>query len=708
MSATPIASAGALRIGRVDFVSPDEIKVSLDVEAPEDIALNTGIPRAFPRLNGYVLVNTSDGYMVGQIQWITVQPSQFPKRRGMQDFGLVDLPYPVRKLSLNPLGTLQQASGSESENSYNFTRGMGSYPAVGDEVLLPTQRQLRAIVESGVNRRVRIGTSPLAANAEVKIDPDRLFGRHLAVLGNTGSGKSCSVAGLIRWSLDAAQRERKGEENPNARFIILDPNGEYSHTFDDIQGVRQFAVGAGDGANQLRVPLWLWNSAEWTAFTQATARTQRPTLVQALRTVKDGSVDEDTSSQREMRRYLRTIVSLIQIAKNSGTPWAGFPKAKGFLEMIEKWKDGFAVQKQDYFSKDENAVLAVLSCYVNEKLLKPRSSNHPNVNFTKKEIDDLLVFAKLAYGEFGGSDSETLPIDADLPLPFTGDQLLRSVEANAELMGVSDYVETMLMRIRALLSGARLRQIAGSDGKTSEESLSGWLASYIGDDGSSAGPVSVIDLSLVPAEIVHLVTAVIARVTLEALQRYRRLNGGKTLPTVLVMEEAHTFVRRYRDDPDNQSVAAVCCKVFEKIAREGRKFGLGMVLSSQRPSELSSTVLSQCNSFLLHRISNDRDQELVNRLLPDSLSGLLHDLPSLPSRQAVLLGWASELPVLVEIDEIPEKYRPRSDDPDYWNVWLGKEERNVDWKSIADDWQQNDGGSILDNGGQTGPQRGEE
>ena len=92
-------------------------------------------------------------------------------------------------------------------------------------MLLPTQGQLRAIVESGDNRQVLIGTSPLAANAEVKIDPDRLFGRHLAVLGNTGSGKSCSVAGLIRWSMDEARNARGGSD-PNARFIVLDPNGE--------------------------------------------------------------------------------------------------------------------------------------------------------------------------------------------------------------------------------------------------------------------------------------------------------------------------------------------------------------------------------------------------------------------------------------------------------------------------------------------------
>ena len=191
-----------------------------------------------------------------------------------------------------------------------------------------------------------------------------------------------------------------------------------------------------------------------------------------------------------------------------------------------------------------------------------------------------------------------------------------------------------------------------------------------------------------PADVIHLVTAVVARMTLEALQRYRKLNQGKTLPIVLVMEEAHTFIKRYKDDAENQSSATICCQVFEKIAREGRKFGLGLVLSSQRPSELSPTVLSQCNSFLLHRISNDRDQELVHKLVPDNLHGLLRDLPSLPSRHAILLGWASELPVLVKMKDLPENHRPKSDDPDFWAVWSGQVERKVNWKTIADDWQQ--------------------
>ena len=117
-----------------------------------------------------------------------------------------------------------------------------------------------------------------------------------------------------------------------------------------------------------------------------------------------------------------------------------------------------------------------------------------------------------------------------------------------------------------------------------------------------------------PTEVVHIVTAVVARIVFESLQRYVKLNEV-ALPTVLVMEEAHTFIKRYREDVENQDAAAICCQVFERIAREGRKFGLGLVLSSQRPSELSPTVLSQCNTFLLHRINNDRDQELVHRFV---------------------------------------------------------------------------------------------
>jgi DNA helicase HerA-like ATPase len=188
--------------------------------------------------------------------------------------------------------------------------------------------------------------------------------------------------------------------------------------------------------------------------------------------------------------------------------------------------------------------------------------------------------------------------------------------------------------------------------------------------------------------VIHIVIAVLGRLVFEATQRYRKLKGVE-LPTVLVLEEAHTFLKKGSVQNDSGIIlpSQMCRDTFERIAREGRKFGLGLVVSSQRPSELSATVLAQCNTFILHRIVNDEDQRLVGQLVPDNLGGLLGELPNLPSRQAILLGWATPVPVLVEVRELEEAHRPRSNDPRFWDVWTGGESRSIDWKAIADDWQ---------------------
>jgi hypothetical protein len=689
---TPIAIADSLRIGSVDFVSPDEIKVLLDIEAPSNVALNTGVPRPFPRINSYVLLPGDSGFLVAQIEWITIERSQYPKRKGMQDFGVVDLPFPLRKMSLMPVGVLKEIKNGK-DSTYSFSRGVEIFPTVGDPVLLPLQTELKSIVESGENRRVKIGISPLAGNAEVSVDPDRLFGRHLAILGNTGSGKSCSVAGVIRWSLEAAKQSKDESFYTNSRFIILDPNGEYAQAFKDMDNVRLFAVEAdkANGIKQLQVPLWLWNTAEWCAFTQASSRTQRPTLIQALRTVRDGSLDSVLTPSTDMRRYLCTLIDILKIEINSGDPWAAgqknFGRRKSFYDGLLSWQNGVA--NNNSFSDKENEVLTVFKQKLDEMIdahTKTATNQFPTFLFDNTTVTELLARASHAHSAFGGADQDTLPIDADIPRPFTGDEFLRSVQANAELLKTTEYTETMLMRIRTLLSDSRMKTITNCE---PDLTLEKWLDNYICPDNSTEGAITVIDLSLVPAEVIHIVTAVISRMTLESLQRYRNINKGKTLPTTLVIEEAHTFIRKYASDAEGTATYSMCTQVFEKIAREGRKFGLGLVLSSQRPSELSSTVLSQCNTFLLHRISNDSDQELVSKLVPDNLRGLLRELPSLPSQRAILLGWASELPVMVQMNYLSEEHRPLSNDPDYWRVWTDtSEQRIADWKLIVSNWQE--------------------
>jgi DNA helicase HerA-like ATPase len=691
MTISPLAFAESLHIGIVDFVSPDEIKVLLDIEAPDSMAMNTGTPRPFPRINSYVLIPGDQGYLVGQVEWITIERSQYPKRKGMQDFGLVDLPYPLRKMSLNPLGSLNYDDKEGDDQGYTFKRGVESYPAVGDAVLLPTQNQLRAIIESGEKRRVKIGISPTAANAEVKIDPDRLFGRHLAVLGNTGSGKSCSVAGLIRWSLEEARKTRNGAD-PNARFVILDPNGEYANTFRDMGKVRVFAVDPGKDTNinQLQVPLWFWNSAEWSAFTRASDKAQRPLLRRALREIRIGSgIEKD--NRLVLRRKISSILITLQAQVRNGANYEGWkfgPKLPAFITDLDEYSRQFPDQSVGLiYLRDK--VKEMLGKYLKIKNGQPIGYN----DFSATDVDTILALFNRYLGSIGGIVYQTGP-NEDAPLPFDGAQFADHMESLAHQENNSQYFDYLIMRIRTMLADTRINRIAtGMD----SISLQDWLENYIGTGKGSDGTVTVIDLSLMPAEVVHIITSVIARMVLESLQRYRRLNSS-ILPTVLVMEEAHTFIKHYTDNAEDQNSVAVCCQVFEKIAREGRKFGLGLVLSSQRPSELSPTVLSQCNTFLLHRISNDRDQELISKLVPDNLRGILRDLPTLPSRHAILLGWASELPVLVQMNALPESQRPQSDDPDFWAVWSGEGlktdsqkkpvERTVDWKKIADDWQQ--------------------
>lgn len=693
MSETPFSLAESLRIGTVDFVSPDEIRVLLDIEAPDSVALNAGGPRPFPRINGYALVPIDDGFVVGQIEWLTIERSSFPKRRGVKDFGVIDLPYPLRKLCLNPLGTLRKA-----DSGYSFRRGAGLLPTVGSAVVLPTNEQLRSIVESGENRHVRIGVSPLAENAEVCIDPDRLFGRHLAVLGNTGSGKSCTVAGLIRWSLEAAQREREISGlscKPNARFIILDPNGEYARAFHkEKDKARVFKLDPVDGEHPLHVPLWFWNSAEWSSFTQATAKTQRPMLRRALRDVKLGSsvCDDQSDEQKLFRLRLVLTANLMSIRASRRTNEIK-DKSHGFGHRLSAIMDDLTSIQADFDDNLLSLVIQAVQSAVKSKWYQfPDRATGGTVTsyhaFSINEIETIESEIEKVLEGLGGILQQSGP-DEDTPCFYKGTMLADRLEFLAAHEGQSQFVDFLVSRIRTFLSDSRCNSIV--EGENSPTLLQ-WLESYIGSDSKEQSPISILDLSLVPTEIIHVVIAVCSRMIFESLQRYRKVHK-KALPTVLVMEEAHTFIKRYKDDVDSHDAATVCCQVFERIAREGRKFGLGLVLSSQRPSELSQTVLSQCNTFVMHRISNDRDQELVKKLVPDNLRGLLRELPSLPSQHAIMLGWATELPLLVRVDDLKKEQQPHSEDPDFWDVWTGANDnddsvdRPAKWDSVVRDWQ---------------------
>lgn len=676
-----------LTIGTVESVSPREIRVLLDLNAPKNTALNTGTPTLFPKINGYVLLPNEAGALIGMISWIGIEHSPYPKQKGFKDFDLVDLPFPLRKMSISPLGILKKGA-----KGYKIERGVYSYPSVGDAVVIPTHEQLQSIVENkDENAKIKIGNSPLAANAPVYIDPDKLFGRHVAVLGNTGSGKSCSVAGLIRWSLEAVKNEIEPDKNPNARFIILDPNGEYTKTFNDVsERVRIFKVAIDEknnGFEQLEVPAWMWNSYEWSSITQASGKTQRPLLRQALRELRNGHIDRSEDEQLKLRRYLSSNLVSFKNSLNYGDYKTEATKLGFLLKSVS----ADLIQKR-VVDTDINTAIVEASerlAKITKRRYKTFVNKDTNVNveyyvaFEENDIKEAISSIKSILEKVGGFSKYKGP-DEDSPVYFKDADLPNHLERLAQEQNVPQFLDFLIMRVRTMLSDTRMSSIIGTE---TDISLTDWLEKYVGKNNAENGEITIVDLSLVPPDIIHIVVAVMARIIFEAIQRYKR-KYAKILPTVLVMEEAHNFISRYNTDNEEFSPSRLCSQSFEKIAKEGRKFGLGLLLSSQRPSELSPTVLSQCNTFLLHRLVNDRDQELVKKFVPDNLGSILNELPVLPTKKAILLGWAAPVPILVDMNELKKEHQPDSKDPDFWDVWTGKEERKIDWKEIVDEWQK--------------------
>ena len=692
-----VQSLGDRGVGTVEAVSADRIDVLLDPDAPQATALNTGSPAGFPRINGYVLIPNESGATVGVISSVRIERLPYPKRKGMQDFGLVDLPFPARLMTLTPLGTLV-AYTSGGDLVFEVRRGVDVFPSVGDPVLLPGADQLRAIVEgesAGTPGRILLGHCPTAGRAPVHLDPDKLFGRHLAVLGNTGAGKSCSVAGLVRWSIEAAQAARieaaenepagsKRDPHPNVRFIVLDPNGEYARAFKDLD-VRLFRVEPKGGGKPLKVPAWLWNGEEWAAFTGAAPGVQRPVLLGALRRLRAGLGTPDTFEARA-RAMIYPYRNIFRVV-HSSREYLRFPGFKNVTISLESAQKELAELAQE--AEGQESEHAELIRTASDACEAAAGAGRDGDHF---QAIDAGIFGTVLERLARVAKAFDLPnldeVSEDVPVPFNPSDLPSYVDALAGLMpgrDLAQFVDTLNLRIRNLLSRDRLASVLQPEDSTSIK-LEDWLGDHIGADQASTGPIAVIDLSLVPSEVIHVVVSVLARMVFEAVQRYRREEDCE-LPTTLILEEAHTFVHRDLSGEGGTPAGQACSRVFERIAREGRKFGLGLVLASQRPSEVSPTVLSQCNTFLLHRIVNDRDQELVKRLVPDGLGALLRELPSLPTRRAILLGWAAPAPVLVEVREVPENRRPHSPDPAFWRVWTGEEERSIDWGKIARSWQ---------------------
>lgn len=233
------------------------------------------------------------------------------------------------------------------------------------------------------------------------------------------------------------------------------------------------------------------------------------------------------------------------------------------------------------------------------------------------------------------------------------------------------------MRIETKLNDDRLSFLLKpqkeNDSEYKTEDLPKLLQQFLGYSGNSESNITIIDLSGIPFEVLSLVVSLISRLVFDFCFHYKNFKEeGNEVPFLLVLEEAHNYI------PQSQGAKYHSVKKsIERIAKEGRKYGLSLMIVSQRPSEISETIFSQCNNFVAMRLTNPTDQQYVKRLMPDSVSAITDNLPSLERQEALIIGDSIPIPTIVKIKDL--EHKPASNDINFQTEW------KKDWVKIAFD-----------------------
>jgi hypothetical protein len=569
---------------------------------------------------------------------------------------------------------------------------------------------------------IHLGESPLFDGFSIKINPDAFFGKHAAILGSTGAGKSCTIASLIQAILARDEVRR-------TNIIILDTNGEYRSAFQSCDadgnwrtmGARRCLYIPSDPQNQsdrIAIPYWFLNSDDFVRLFRAAANIQRPVLLDALRLSRSPSLPFGKVAQLR-QILLNDIYRLIAQAEEPGKVSAEVEDiAAGCGRYLETQGDDL----KELLGEDAQTLKQIMADiatkarqHVNEPERRRFSKLLPlDVQQTiKTGLQPILE--KLTTPAISEKYPEASP---DNPVYFSKEGFRRDHMVKAMQRDESggsrarDYCATMLMRIYRLLEDKRFEFLFGPVyGEWSEpmHSLAAFLRDILGlptkskvlspvDEvkegllpfydrqrkGGDGHHIVILDLSLLAAEVLENVTALIGRLILEFLQRLGEhgvpdMRGS--LPTVLVLEEAQNYIREQRFNED-ESISRV---VFERIAREGRKYGLSLVISSQRPSELSKTVLSQCSSFIVHRLQNPEDLRYFKEIVPAIYEALLAQVPALAPQMALVLGECVRAPALVRIRKASP--RPRSPDPKFYEYWVKEAAPTVPVEEVCKKWE---------------------
>ncbi len=288
-----------------------------------------------------------------------------------------------------------------------------------------------------------------------------------------------------------------------------------------------------------------------------------------------------------------------------------------------------------------------------------------------KDLGDDPLGGAVAEKVEGKTEEDLLSFDRDKPVPFKLEQFIKHIDKvqgrkaektdNLAASAGRDKVDSILKKLKVLRINPQLNFIM-KDHSVDSPSLQDVLRQLIGD--TNGKYIRIIDISGLPNEVAGPLTALISRMLFQ-YKLWQTKDERKDDPVLFICEEAHRYVPNYGEAQYREAQEAI-----RRIAKEGRKYGLGLGLISQRPSDVESTVLSQCNSWIVLRLTNSSDQEHVARFLPDSLSGLTKMLSALTRREAIFVGEASALPSRIRIKELPKDKLPDSNDISFAEGWV--------------------------------------
>ena len=673
-------------IGRV--LSVDNFRVFIKIEEDLRGTYKSGVLDIYEiaRINSYLIIPVGADRVVALITRVTMKEEV--------EFGenstSISLPTSARYISATMLGTILKNGNSEK-----FIQGVYNFPTLDNPVWYVTEKDLQHIFDDKIDKEklefekdfyLPVGTSPAFSDYQVKISPDQFFVKHAAILGNTGSGKSCTLTSILR---SLFKYDYNGNHLKNAHIVIFDTNGEYKDAFlpnDETLGkmtseakeeLKLINANYYGGEDKVQVPYWLMNWSDFRALLNPSDATQAPLLNSAIGLAKN---NEESIVASILPQHLKVDIENIltcsteELKKKTWNPQGGW----GWKPNNDVINIAEAIRVFDNDLADILSNLGSQANFNNPALQTPiRQNIQDRLNVLIEEATETQI---------------TSSQNIDLPIYFSYQELCtKFLDAAIKNEGsgnarLNEFISTLRLRMNSFLNDKRMAipLMLKNTEEINKNVLPQFLAFLLGDynnvfsqeteehfikkyndtstvyDKTRAHQVNIIDVSQLPFEVLETVTALLGRIILEFVSYFVPADRGK-YPIVIVLEEAQNYIAE-----NKYSVAKT---VFERIAREGRKYGISLIVSSQRPSELSKTVLSQCNSFIIHRLQNPEDQKYIRGLVSSANADILDQLPVIPQQHAIITGDCVRAPIQVRIDDVYPT--PNSHNPRYIENWLG-------------------------------------